>query len=95
MKNIDSTKVLKHKKSKRIPSKSQKRTSKQAMQTIRKKYQRVEASHKEYLVSLIKQGMSIKEASKITEIGYENAKAIKRLFLSNPHQEVGKFKLKN
>ena len=65
------------------------------MQTIRKKYQRVEASHKEYLVSLIKQGMSIKEASKITEIGYENAKAIKRLFVSNSHQEVGKFKLKN
>ena len=31
-------------------------------------------------MSLIIKGMTIKEASKITDIGYENAKAIKKTF---------------
>ena len=31
-------------------------------------------------MSLIDTGMTIKEASKITDIGYENAKAIKKAF---------------
>ena len=64
---------------------------KKAEKTVRKKYQRVDATQKDCLIALILKGLTIKEAAKITDIGYENAKAIKKAYDKNKRLGITSF----